>query len=57
VSCLEPVFSILIAALILGELLRIAQVLGMVMVLAAIVVAQLSGANGKDEVTVCEPVD
>ncbi len=57
VSCLEPVFSILIAALVLGELLRVTQLLGMVMVLAAIVVAQLSGGNGKGEVTVCEPVD
>ncbi|MDP9159334.1 MAG: DMT family transporter [Acidobacteriota bacterium] len=57
VSCLEPVFSTLIAALVLGELLRGTQLLGMVMVLAAIVVAQLSAGNGEEKGTICEPVD
>jgi DME family drug/metabolite transporter len=42
VSCLEPVFSILIAAVVLGELMRPLQVLGIVLVLAAITVAQPS---------------
>jgi DME family drug/metabolite transporter len=41
VSCLEPVFSIVIAAIALGELMRPLQVLGIVFVLAAITVAQL----------------
>jgi drug/metabolite transporter (DMT)-like permease len=41
VSCLEPVFSIVIAALALGEVMRPVQVLGIVLVLAAITVAQL----------------
>ncbi len=41
VSCLEPVFSIVIAAIALGELMRPIQVLGIVFVLAAITVAQL----------------
>ncbi len=41
VSCLEPVFSILIAALALGETLRFVQTVGIFMVLAAIVVVQL----------------
>ena len=41
VGCLEPVFSIVIAALALGELMRPLQVLGIVFVLAAITVAQL----------------
>jgi drug/metabolite transporter (DMT)-like permease len=41
VSCLEPVFSIVIAAIALGELMRPLQVVGIVFVLAAITVAQL----------------
>jgi drug/metabolite transporter (DMT)-like permease len=41
VSCLEPVFSIVIAALVLGEVMRPLQILGIVFVLAAITVAQL----------------
>ena len=57
VSCLEPVFSILIAALVLRELLRSTQVLGMVMVLAAIFVAQLPRANEDKNVAICAPVD
>ena len=42
-SSLEPVFSILIAALTLGELVRPVQVVGIVVVLAATVLVQLSG--------------
>jgi drug/metabolite transporter (DMT)-like permease len=41
VSCLEPVFSIVIAAIVLGEIMRPLQILGIVFVLAAITVAQL----------------
>ena len=41
VSCLEPVFSIVIAAIALGEVVRPLQVLGIVFVLAAITVVQL----------------
>jgi drug/metabolite transporter (DMT)-like permease len=41
VSCLEPVFSIVIAALVLGEVMRPLQMVGIVFVLAAITVAQL----------------
>ena len=41
VSCLEPVFSIVIAALALGEVMRPLQIVGIVFVLAAITVAQL----------------
>jgi drug/metabolite transporter, DME family len=41
VSCLEPVFSIVIAAIALGEVMRPLQVVGIVFVLAAITVAQL----------------
>jgi drug/metabolite transporter, DME family len=41
VSCLEPVFSIVIAATALGEVMRPLQILGIALVLAAITVAQL----------------
>ena len=41
VTCLEPVFSIVIAAVALGELLRPLQTVGMVVVLVAIVLIQL----------------
>ncbi len=42
-SCLEPVFSIVLAALLLGEVLRPIQTLGIVFVLAAIVIVQKAG--------------
>ena len=42
VSCLEPVFSIVIAAIALGELMRPLQVVGIVFVLAAITVATIA---------------
>jgi drug/metabolite transporter (DMT)-like permease len=41
-SCLEPVFTVLIAAVALREVLRPVQAVGMGMVLFAIVVAQIS---------------
>ena len=41
VSCLEPVFSILISVIVLGEALTSIQVLGVVLVLTAIIVIQL----------------
>ena len=40
-SCLEPVFSILLAAVLLGEGVRPIQTLGIVLVLSAIVIVQL----------------
>ena len=40
-SCLEPVFSILIAAIALGESVNVTQVVGIALVLGAIVLAQL----------------
>jgi drug/metabolite transporter (DMT)-like permease len=39
-SCLEPVFSILLAALLLGEILRPLQTVGIVFVLASILIVQ-----------------
>jgi drug/metabolite transporter (DMT)-like permease len=41
VSCLEPVFAIVIAALVLGESLHPLQILGIVLVLSAIIVVQM----------------
>ena len=55
-SCLEPVFSIVLAALLLGESLRPIQALGIVIVLAAIVIVQLPERAG-GEVTVVEPIE
>ena len=40
-SCLEPVFSIVIAAVVLGELVRPLQVVGIVVVLVATIAVQL----------------
>ena len=45
VSCLEPVFSIVIAAVVLGEVLHPLQAVGILVVLAAILVVQTSGQN------------
>ena len=45
VSCLEPVFSIILAVLVLGETLSRIQILGVVLVLAAIVVIQMPSRN------------
>ena len=57
-SCLEPVFSILLAALLLGEVLRPIQTVGIVFVLAAIVIVQRPGSatiTGED--VVVEPME
>jgi drug/metabolite transporter (DMT)-like permease len=48
VSCLEPVFSILLAAAFLGEVVRAVQTLGIILVLAAIVIVQLQGRGSRD---------
>lgn len=55
-SCLEPVFSIVLAAILLSEGLRPIQTLGIVIVLAAIVIVQLPERAGA-EVTVVEPIE
>jgi drug/metabolite transporter, DME family len=56
VSCLEPVFSIVLAAVLLGEALRPVQSLGIVIVLAAIVIVQLPERAG-GECAVVEPME
>jgi drug/metabolite transporter (DMT)-like permease len=55
-SCLEPVFSILIAAAALKEVVKPLQALGVGMVLGAIVVVQRP-ARGQPPPPVAGPVD
>jgi drug/metabolite transporter (DMT)-like permease len=56
-SCLEPVFSILLAALLLGEVLRPIQTVGIVFVLAAIVIVQRPGNRAAEESVLVEPME
>ena len=56
-SCLEPVFSILLAALLLGEMLRPIQTVGIVFVLGAIVVVQHPSGNAVEDSVVVEPME
>jgi drug/metabolite transporter (DMT)-like permease len=55
-SCLEPVFSILLAAVFLGESMRALQTLGIVLVLAAIVIVQMPSRGSGSEAMV-EPIE
>jgi drug/metabolite transporter (DMT)-like permease len=57
VSCLEPVFSIVIAALVLRETVRPIQTVGIVLVLAAIVLVQLPDRDSQESVPVIEPIE
>ena len=58
-SCLEPVFSIVLAALLLGEVLRPIQTLGIVFVLAAIVIVQRPrpDQNSTETPVLLEPIE
>ncbi len=56
-SCLEPVFSIVIAAIALGELLRPLQTVGIVLVLVAIVLIQLPERAAREGELVVEPME
>jgi drug/metabolite transporter, DME family len=55
-SCLEPAFSIVIAAVALGEVMRPVQMLGIAVVLAAIVVVQLPDQRAGGAAVV-EPIE
>lgn len=55
-SCLEPVFSILIAALVLNEKLRPSQAVGVIIVLAAVVLLQWPEARS-EKLDVLEPLN
>jgi DME family drug/metabolite transporter len=56
-SCLEPVFSILLAALLLGEVLHPVQTLGIISVLAAIVIVQRPSRGVAEECVAVEPIE
>jgi drug/metabolite transporter, DME family len=56
-SCLEPVFSIVIAALVLRELMRPMQTVGIILVLVAIVLIQLPERAARGEELVVEPME
>lgn len=56
-SCLEPVFSIVIAAFTLGEILLPAQAIGIGMVLAAIMVVQLPDRAQGRSIPPLEPIE
>jgi drug/metabolite transporter (DMT)-like permease len=57
-SCLEPVFSILLAAALLREGVHPIQTLGIVLVLSAIVIVQLPGRDSAEqEAVVVDPIE
>ena len=56
-SCLEPVFSIIIAAIVLGEILRPLQTLGIIIVLVAIVIVQMPDRAAMTAATLVEPIE
>lgn len=57
-SCLEPVFSILLTAVLLGEGVSIVQTLGIVLVILAILIVQLPGRGGEArESLVVDPIE
>jgi len=57
VSCLEPVFSIVIAALVLGEVMRPPQTVGILLVLVAIVVVQRPDRKTHESPALVEPIE
>jgi len=56
-SCLEPVFSIVLAALLLGETLRPIQTMGIIFVLAAIVIVQRPSRSASTGMLPVEPIE
>lgn len=56
-SCLEPVFSIMLAALLLGEILKPIQGLGIVLVLAAILIVQRPDSESAKNPVVIDPIE
>lgn len=57
VSCLEPVFSIVIAAMALGEVIRPIQGIGIALVLGAILLVQLADRTAPQTVPLVEPIE
>jgi len=57
-ACLEPVWAILLTAVILGELVSPMQVVGIVVVLAATILIQRPGSKDRSEPTIAvEPIE
>jgi drug/metabolite transporter, DME family len=57
-SCLEPVFSILLAAVLLGEGVRSVQTVGIALVLSAIVIVQLPARDAAErEAVIVDPLE
>ncbi len=56
-SCLEPVFSIIIAAVVLGETVRPIQTVGIIVVLLAIILVQLPERSSREQSSVVEPIE
>jgi drug/metabolite transporter, DME family len=56
-SCLEPVFSIVLAAMFLDEVLRPIQTVGIAFVLAAIVIVQRPDRAIKEGLVAVEPME
>ena len=57
-SCLEPVFSILLAAVLLGEGVRSIQAVGIILVLSAIVIVQWPGKDLRErEAVLVDPIE
>ncbi|PYX62010.1 MAG: hypothetical protein DMG74_21850 [Acidobacteria bacterium] len=56
-SCLEPVFSIIIAAIVLGEILRPLQTLGIIIVLVAIVIVQMPDRTAREQANIVVPIE
>ena len=57
VSCLEPVFSIIIAAIALKETVGPLQIVGIVVVLAATIIVQLPEKGSQEELAIVEPME
>jgi drug/metabolite transporter (DMT)-like permease len=57
VSCLEPVFSIVIAAVTLGEVMRPVQGVGIILVLVAIVIVQMPDRRLRGTIPIVEPME
>lgn len=56
-SCLEPAFSIVIAAVFLGELLGPLQIVGILIVLISTVLVQLPDRKHEERAVVIEPIE
>lgn len=56
-SCLEPVFSIVLTAIVLGELVKTMQTAGIILVLVAIVLIQLPERTARGDELIVEPIE